>query len=48
MLGLVGVAAALTRPAAELVDALPSLLGMVVIAGALLLLLRPLRPRRRG
>ena len=27
MLGLVGVAAALTRPAAELVDALPSLLG---------------------
>ena len=43
VLGLVGVAAALTRPAAEPVDALPSLLGMVVIAGALLLLLRPLR-----
>ena len=43
VLGLVGVAAALTRPAAELVDALPSLLGAVVIAGALLLLLRPLR-----
>jgi DMSO/TMAO reductase YedYZ molybdopterin-dependent catalytic subunit len=43
VLGLVGVAAALTRPAAEPVDALPSLLGTVVIAGALLLLLRPLR-----
>ena len=47
---LVGVAAALTRPAAELVDALSSLVGTVVIAGALLLLLRavrPLRPARR-
>jgi DMSO/TMAO reductase YedYZ molybdopterin-dependent catalytic subunit len=44
VLGLVGVAAALTRPAAELVDALPSLVGAVVIAGALLLLLRALRP----
>jgi DMSO/TMAO reductase YedYZ molybdopterin-dependent catalytic subunit len=42
-LGLVGVAAALTRPAAEFVDALPSLLGAAVIAGALLVLLRPLR-----
>ena len=49
VLGLVGVAAALTRPAAELVDALPSLVGTVVIAGALLLLLRagPPRPARR-
>jgi DMSO/TMAO reductase YedYZ molybdopterin-dependent catalytic subunit len=43
VLGLVGVAAALTRPAAEPVDALPSLVGAVVIAGALLLLVRPLR-----
>ena len=33
VLGLVGVAAALTRPAAELVDALPSLVGAAVIAG---------------
>ena len=47
VLGLVGVAAALTRPAAEPVDALPSLVGTVVIAGALLLLLRPLPPRPR-
>ena len=44
VLGLVGVAAAVTRPAAELVDALPSLVGVLVIAGALLLLLRPLQP----
>jgi DMSO/TMAO reductase YedYZ molybdopterin-dependent catalytic subunit len=44
VLGLVGVAAAVTRPAAELVDALPSLVGGLVIAGALLLLLRPLQP----
>ena len=44
VLGLVGVAAAVTRPAAELVDALPSLVGGLVIAGALLLLLRPLHP----
>ena len=44
VLGLVGTAAALTRPAAQLVDALPSLVGMLVIAGALLLLLRALRP----
>jgi len=43
VLGLVGVAAAVTRPAAEPVDALPSLVGGLVIAGALLLLLRPLR-----
>jgi DMSO/TMAO reductase YedYZ molybdopterin-dependent catalytic subunit len=42
LLGLVGVAAALTRPAAELVDALPSLVGLVVIAGALVVLVRPL------
>jgi DMSO/TMAO reductase YedYZ molybdopterin-dependent catalytic subunit len=42
ILGLVGVAAAVTRPAAQLVDALPSLAGGVVIAGALLVLLRPL------
>ncbi len=33
VLGLVGVAAAVTRPAAELVDALPSLVGGLVIAG---------------
>ena len=44
VLGLVGVAAAVTRPAAELVDALPSLVGGLVIAGALLVLLRPLQP----
>jgi DMSO/TMAO reductase YedYZ molybdopterin-dependent catalytic subunit len=42
VLGLVGTAAALTRPAAEAVDALPSLIGTVVIAAALLVLLRPL------
>jgi hypothetical protein len=44
VLGLVGTGAALTRPAAELVDALPSLVGGLVIAGVLLLLLRALRP----
>ncbi len=44
VLGLVGTAAALTRPAAHFVDALPSMVGMLVIAGALLLLLRALRP----
>ena len=44
VLGLVGVAAAVTRPAAELVDALPSLVGALVIGGALVLLLRALRP----
>jgi DMSO/TMAO reductase YedYZ molybdopterin-dependent catalytic subunit len=42
VLGLVGVAAALTRPAAVAVDALPSLVGAVVIGAALLVLLRPL------
>jgi DMSO/TMAO reductase YedYZ molybdopterin-dependent catalytic subunit len=42
VLGLVGVAAAVTRPAAQLVDAVPSLVGAVVIGGALLVLLRPL------
>ncbi|MBL8924619.1 MAG: molybdopterin-dependent oxidoreductase [Pseudonocardia sp.] len=42
VLGLVGVAAAVTRPAAELVDALPSLVGALAIAGALLVLLRRL------
>ena len=47
VLGLVGVAAAVTRPAAEPVDAVPSLAGMLVIAGALLLLLRPLRSNDR-
>lgn len=36
----VGAAAALTRPTASAADALPSLLGGVVTAGALLLLLR--------
>ncbi len=44
VLGLVGVAAAVTRPAAELVDALPSLVGGLVIAGALVVLLRALQP----
>jgi hypothetical protein len=44
VLGLVGTGAALTRPAAELVDALPSLVGGLVIAGVLLLLLHVLRP----
>ncbi len=44
VLGLVGVAAAVTRPAAELVDALPSLVGGLVIAGALVVLLRALHP----
>ena len=49
VLGLVGTGAALTRPAAELVDALPSLVGGLVIAGALLALLRSLRaPRPAG
>jgi DMSO/TMAO reductase YedYZ molybdopterin-dependent catalytic subunit len=42
LLGLVGTAAALTRPAASLVDVLPSLVGMGVIGCALLVLLRPL------
>src|SRR3954454_2084990 len=45
LLGLVGTAAALTRPAAQLVDALPSLVGLLVIAGALVVLVRPLRAR---
>ena len=44
VLGLVGVAAAVTRPAAELVDTLPSLVGGLVIAGALVVLLRALHP----
>jgi DMSO/TMAO reductase YedYZ molybdopterin-dependent catalytic subunit len=44
VLGLVGLTAALTRPTAVLVDVLPSVLGTAVIAGALLLLLRPLQP----
>ncbi|HEX8518636.1 MAG TPA: hypothetical protein VF667_03500, partial [Pseudonocardia sp.] len=46
VLGLVGAAAALTRPAAAVVDVLPSLVGAVVVGGALLVLLRPLRPAR--
>jgi DMSO/TMAO reductase YedYZ molybdopterin-dependent catalytic subunit len=41
VLGLVGVAAALTRPAAVPVDALPSLAGAVVIGVALLVLRQP-------
>jgi DMSO/TMAO reductase YedYZ molybdopterin-dependent catalytic subunit len=45
LLGLVGAAAALARPAAEWVDVLPSLVGAMVIGGALLVLLRPLRTR---
>src|SRR3954453_10695755 len=45
LLGLVGTAAALTRPAAHAADALPSLVGLVVIAGALVVLVRPLRVR---
>jgi DMSO/TMAO reductase YedYZ molybdopterin-dependent catalytic subunit len=48
LLGVVGIAAALSRPAAELVDAVPSLVGMLVISGALLLLLRPLGASRAG
>jgi DMSO/TMAO reductase YedYZ molybdopterin-dependent catalytic subunit len=44
-LGLVGITAALTRPAAEPVDALPTLVGASVIGLALSLLLRPLRAR---
>ena len=43
LLGLVGTAAALTRPAAQLTDALPSLIGMLVITGALVVLVRLLR-----
>ena len=43
VLGLVGAAAALTRPAASVVDVLPSLAGALVIAAALFLLLRTLR-----
>ncbi len=43
VLGLVGTAAALTRPAAEPVDALPSLLGALVVGGALAVLVPPLR-----
>jgi DMSO/TMAO reductase YedYZ molybdopterin-dependent catalytic subunit len=49
----VGVAAAVTRPAAVLVDVVPSLVGTAVIGGALVLLLRPSvvaadeRPARR-
>jgi DMSO/TMAO reductase YedYZ molybdopterin-dependent catalytic subunit len=43
VLGLVGTAAALTRPAAEPVDALPSLVGALVVAAALAVLVRPLR-----
>jgi DMSO/TMAO reductase YedYZ molybdopterin-dependent catalytic subunit len=42
VLGLVGVAAALTRPAASIVDASPSLAGMLAIGSALVVLLRPL------
>jgi DMSO/TMAO reductase YedYZ molybdopterin-dependent catalytic subunit len=43
VLGLVGTAAALTRPAAEPGDALPSLVGALVVAAALVVLVRPLR-----
>ncbi|GIG50515.1 molybdopterin-dependent oxidoreductase [Dactylosporangium siamense] len=42
LLGLAGAAAAASRPAAGLLDGLPSLLGGAVAAGALLLLLRRL------
>jgi DMSO/TMAO reductase YedYZ molybdopterin-dependent catalytic subunit len=42
VLGLVGAVAAATRPAAELLDPLPSLLGAVAGSFALVLLLRPL------
>jgi DMSO/TMAO reductase YedYZ molybdopterin-dependent catalytic subunit len=56
VLGLVAGTAAVTRPAAAAVDALPSLLGAVVIGAALLVLLQPLgrltggadRPDRAG
>jgi DMSO/TMAO reductase YedYZ molybdopterin-dependent catalytic subunit len=55
LLGLVGAAAAVSRPAARAVDVLPSLVGMLVIGGALLVLLRtsgapaglPVRPTHR-
>lgn len=39
--GLVGILATLSRPTADLADALPSLLGALAAAGALFLLLRP-------
>ncbi|MCY7374181.1 MAG: molybdopterin-dependent oxidoreductase, partial [Spirochaetaceae bacterium] len=42
VLGLVGAAAAATRPDAQLLDPLPSLIGAVVGSAALLLILRPL------
>jgi DMSO/TMAO reductase YedYZ molybdopterin-dependent catalytic subunit len=45
VLGLVGAAAASTRPAAEALDPVPSLVGAVVGAMALILLLRPVAAR---
>jgi DMSO/TMAO reductase YedYZ molybdopterin-dependent catalytic subunit len=45
VLGLVGAVAAATRPDAERLDPVPSLVGALVGAIALVLLLRPLRPR---
>ena len=42
-LGGVGLVAALTRPAAAVVDAAPSIIGTLAIAGLLVVLLRPLR-----
>ncbi|MCL2584705.1 MAG: molybdopterin-binding oxidoreductase, partial [Streptosporangiales bacterium] len=44
--GALGVSAALTRPASGLADALPSLAGTAVAAGALVVLIRTVR--RRG
>ena len=43
LLTLVGAGSATTRPGADLLDALPSVLGGLVGAAALLVLLRPLR-----
>ncbi len=48
VLGLVGAAAAATRPAAEALDPLPSLVGAVIGAMALILLLRPVAEIGRG
>jgi DMSO/TMAO reductase YedYZ molybdopterin-dependent catalytic subunit len=43
LFGVIGAAAALTRPTARAADVLPSVVGAVAGIGALLLLLRPLR-----
>lgn len=48
VLCLVGAVSAITRPGADLLDALPSVLGGLAGAAALLMLLRPLRARPDG